>query len=154
MTGKTLIEQLTQLRNNIVVGFLVINIMWIIVITLLGYHAKLTVLRTNALRLAFLIVYGSIFCIQFLALIWHRLITIIQLVARGVESGTQKNVCTEGNLSVQVMRNEDIEASINCHDGDVVDGGIRSTSKRVKKRQDNNERQPLLSASNRSHEYS
>ena len=75
-------------------------------------------------------------------------------MARGVDSGTQKSVCTEDNVSGQVIRSEDIEASVNCHDGDLVDGGICNTSKRVRERQDNrksSERQPLLSASNCSH---
>lgn len=68
------------------------NIIWIVLITLLGYHANLTVLRTNPLGFAFLVIYGVIFCVQFLCLIWHRLITIIRSLAQRGRSSRPTDV--------------------------------------------------------------
>ena len=68
--------------------FVVTNTIWIILITLLAQHANLTVLNTNALGLGFLVIYGLIVCLQFLTLIWHRLITIIHYLAHRVHDST------------------------------------------------------------------
>ena len=36
---------------------------------------------TNPLGLAFLAIYGGLFVIQFIALVWHRALTFLQLIA-------------------------------------------------------------------------
>lgn len=82
-------QKLTELRNHTVVVFTLTNIIWIVLITLLAQHANLTVLQTNALGLAFLVVYGLIVVVQFLTLIWHRLITILHYLAHPVRDTTQ-----------------------------------------------------------------
>jgi hypothetical protein len=42
---------------------------------------NLSALGSNPLGLVFLFVYGCLFVIQFLTLIWHRAVTFLQLIA-------------------------------------------------------------------------
>ena len=81
-------QKLKELRNETVLVFAVTNIIWIVLITMLGVHANLSVFHTNALGLAFLAVYGLIFLIQFLTLICHRLITLIHTLSHRVRFGS------------------------------------------------------------------
>ena len=61
----------------------VINVMWMCLMLLLadGPSQSLDVLGTNPLGLTFVLIYGGVFSIQFLALIWHRFATFVQFVA-------------------------------------------------------------------------
>ena len=81
-------KELKELRNQTVLVFVVTNIIWIVLITLLAQHANLTVLGTNALGLGFLVIYGLIFSLQFLTLIWHRLSTIVHALAHPIHDST------------------------------------------------------------------
>ena len=82
-------QNLKELRNEMVVVFAVTNIIWVVLITMLGFHAKLSVFHTNALGFVFLAVYGLIFLVQFLALICHRIITVIHYLAHDDHSSSK-----------------------------------------------------------------
>ena len=75
-------QNLKELRNEMVAVFSVTNIIWVVLITMLGFYAKLSVFHTNALGFAFLAVCGLIFFVQFLALIYHRFITVCHYLAQ------------------------------------------------------------------------
>ncbi len=62
---------------------LVINGIWLCLMILLaeGQSQSLNVLGTNPLGLTFVLIYGGVFSIQFLALLWHRFATFVQFVA-------------------------------------------------------------------------
>ena len=62
--------------------FLVVNTIWILLISLLQNRPMLNVLGTNILALAFLIVYGVVIAVQFLACLWHRVETAIHYLSR------------------------------------------------------------------------
>ena len=82
-------KNLKELRNEMVVVFAVTNTIWIVLITMLGFHANLSVFHTNALGFAFLAVYGLIFFVQFIALIWHRIITVRHYLAHQDHSSSK-----------------------------------------------------------------
>jgi chitin synthase len=75
-------EKLIELRNSTLLVFAITNVIWLILISTLVTKAQLNVLDTNALGLAFLIVFGLILCIQFICMLLHRCSTWMHLIAR------------------------------------------------------------------------
>ncbi|XP_062523518.1 uncharacterized protein LOC134198189 isoform X2 [Corticium candelabrum] len=87
--GGKIKQNLNELRNKMVFVFAVTNITWIVLISMLGFHANLSVFLTNALGFLLLAVYGLIFLVQFLALICHRIITVIHYLAHKDHSSSK-----------------------------------------------------------------
>ena len=75
-------EKLEDLRDSMLMVFLIGNLIWMILLMTLVKQERLNVLGTNALGLAFLCVYGFITVIQFLTLLWHRGVTFLHVIAR------------------------------------------------------------------------
>ncbi|XP_013407366.1 uncharacterized protein LOC106171524 [Lingula anatina] len=81
-TEEELKDKLVELRNFYLILFAVINALWLIFILLLANEKVLFVLGTNPLGLAFLVVFGIVLVIQFLAMIVHRIATWMHMIAR------------------------------------------------------------------------
>jgi len=75
--------KLRSLRNVAVIVLFMLNALWILVMVELAQQQSqsLNIFHTNPLGFVFLLVYGSIFLIQFLSMLWHRLSTAIQYIA-------------------------------------------------------------------------
>lgn len=77
-------DELKYLRNSVLISFLLINLIWIILISLLTVNelnSKLG-LSNKFLSLIFLIVYGFIVLVQFLAMLFHRTVTLAHYISR------------------------------------------------------------------------
>jgi chitin synthase len=76
-------QSLAKLRNVSVTVLFLLNMTWVsIMLELSGARTKsLHVLHTSPLGLLFLFVYGSIFMVQFSAMLWHRFGTMVQYFA-------------------------------------------------------------------------
>eukprot|EP00040_Diaphanoeca_grandis_P018849 m.99217 g.99217 ORF g.99217 m.99217 type:complete len:1565 (-) comp27137_c0_seq3:25-4719(-) len=76
-------QKLGSLRNVAIIVLFVVNTIWIVVILELSSSGTLAlkVYGQNPLGFMFLIVYGSLFLIQFCSLLWHRMATAVQYVA-------------------------------------------------------------------------
>ena len=76
-------KKLRDLRNISLLVLLLTNIMWIVFLYTLVFPqiAKYN-LPDRAFSLFFLVAFSIIACIQFIALIFHRFITLIHLLAR------------------------------------------------------------------------
>ncbi|XP_046857125.1 uncharacterized protein LOC124450504 isoform X2 [Xenia sp. Carnegie-2017] len=77
-----LADKLEDLRSSVVLAFTVANMVWIILIYVLARHASLKVQSTNFLSLAFLVAFGAIVVIQFFTMLWHRVDTLLHILAR------------------------------------------------------------------------
>ncbi|KAI8518014.1 hypothetical protein Bbelb_040310 [Branchiostoma belcheri] len=75
-------EQLEELRNSWLIVLFVSNALWLTLILTLASQANLQVLDTNPLGLVFLVVFGFILIIQFLAMLVHRAWTVVHMLAR------------------------------------------------------------------------
>ena len=75
-------EKLVELRNTTLLIFAVSNALWLIIIMTLVQHQSLKFLGVDVAGLCFLAVYGMIFILQFLALLAHRLLTVLHILAR------------------------------------------------------------------------
>ncbi|PFX22865.1 Ankyrin repeat and sterile alpha motif domain-containing protein 1B [Stylophora pistillata] len=75
-------EKLVELRNTTFLVFGVSNALWMIIILALVRHKDLKILGVDVIGLGFLTIYGGIFAVQFLALLWHRFKTLIHILAR------------------------------------------------------------------------
>ena len=76
-------EKLRNLRNLALLVLLLTNIMWIVFLyTLIFPQLTKYNLPDRAFSLFFLAVYSIIICIQFIAMIFHRFITLVHLLAR------------------------------------------------------------------------
>ena len=95
-------QNLKEHRNEMVVVFAVTNVIWIVVVTMLGFHANLSGFHTDALGFVFLDVYGLIFLVQFLSLIWHRIITVIHYLAHQDHSSSKMPIAFD-------MRRDDVD---------------------------------------------
>ena len=71
-----------ELRDLALMVFAVSNAIWIILIVTLLKRTELNFLGTNVLGLAFLCIYGVLVILQFITLLWHRLITVSHMLAR------------------------------------------------------------------------
>ncbi|XP_066293420.1 uncharacterized protein [Branchiostoma lanceolatum] len=75
-------EQLEELRNSWLIILAVSNALWLTLILTLAQQANLQLLGTNPLGLVFLSVFGCIIVIQFLAMLVHRVWSLMHLLAR------------------------------------------------------------------------
>ena len=75
-------EKLVELRNKTLLVFGITNALWMIIILTSVQHKSLKLLGVDVVGLGFLTVYGFIFVLQFLALLLHRVRTIIHVLAR------------------------------------------------------------------------
>lgn len=76
-------QKLTALRNVAMIVLFMLNALWVLIMVELAQQQSqsLNVFHTNPLGFVFLVVYGSIFVMQFLAMCWHRLSTLVQYIA-------------------------------------------------------------------------
>eukprot|EP00053_Salpingoeca_punica_P019993 m.205680 g.205680 ORF g.205680 m.205680 type:complete len:1653 (+) comp17763_c0_seq1:181-5139(+) len=85
-TGKLaeLKDNLQRYRNSAVLVIFLLNAFWVVLMLILQTHqaGNLHVIGTNPLGLLFLVLYGGIFVVQFLALVWHRMGTVIQALSQ------------------------------------------------------------------------
>ena len=76
-------EKLRNLRNLALLVLLLTNIMWIVFLyTLIFPQLRKYNLPDRAFSLFFLAMFSIIICIQFVAMIFHRFITLVHLLAR------------------------------------------------------------------------
>ena len=76
-------QNLEELRNNTLVAMLVINVLWIVVLLSiqLTYFSQFGITQ-SLLPIAFSVLYFGVILAQFLALVVHRLETLVHVVAR------------------------------------------------------------------------
>ena len=76
-------SKLFELRNSAIVIFAVSNILWVVIMmALLHQGQKLTVLNSNFLSVAFLVIYACIMIVQFITLLIHRVSTWMHFISR------------------------------------------------------------------------
>ena len=76
-------DELKYLRNSVLIAILLVNLMWIILLYLLTIDELETLGLTNKfLSLLFLAVYGLILIIQFVAMLFHRTVTLSHYMSR------------------------------------------------------------------------
>ncbi|XP_055863773.1 uncharacterized protein LOC106072126 isoform X3 [Biomphalaria glabrata] len=75
-------EKLVGLRNNWIMTIAVANTLWLILLATIASKGNLTVIGANPIGLVFLIIFGLLFLVQFLAMIVHRVSTLCHYVAR------------------------------------------------------------------------
>lgn len=76
-------SKLFELRNSAMVIFAVSNVLWLVIMmALLHQGQKLTVLNSNFLSVAFLVIYACIMIVQFITLLIHRVSTWMHFVSR------------------------------------------------------------------------
>lgn len=75
-------KKLGGLRNQWLMILACTNSLWIILIVTLAAQANLTVIGSNPIGLVFLFIFGSIFVLQFLAMLFHRFSTLTHFLAR------------------------------------------------------------------------
>ena len=74
-------EELVKLRNVALVISGLINVLWIIILLSFVQHNYLKVLIID-IGIGFQPLYGFIYVIQFLALLGHRFVTVVRILAR------------------------------------------------------------------------
>jgi hypothetical protein len=76
-------QKLRHLRNVAIIVLFMLNALWILVMVELAQDQtqSLNIFHTNPLGFVFLLVYGSIFFVQFLSMMWHRLSTAVHYIA-------------------------------------------------------------------------
>ncbi|XP_078666517.1 uncharacterized protein LOC144908633 [Branchiostoma floridae x Branchiostoma belcheri] len=74
--------KLVGLRNSALVVLLVVNVLWITIMVVLSSRPALQVLGQNPMGFLSLAVFGLVQVIQFLAMMYHRLLTLLHAVAR------------------------------------------------------------------------
>ncbi|XP_032242861.1 uncharacterized protein LOC5517022 [Nematostella vectensis] len=110
-------DKLEDLRNTTLMVFLISNVLWMIVIMVLVKHSNLKLLGVDFVGLMFLSVYGTIILFQFIAMLAHRLTTLIHLLARapyicGVQEET--TVVQVDNLNEQHLTLSSPETVEDC----------------------------------------
>lgn len=75
-------EKLVELRNSTLITFTIVNALWLMILMTLARHQNLKVLGVDVIGLSFLAVYGLIMLIQFAAMLIHRTITFLHVIAR------------------------------------------------------------------------
>ncbi|XP_078577195.1 uncharacterized protein LOC144862522 isoform X2 [Branchiostoma floridae x Branchiostoma japonicum] len=74
--------KLVELRNMWLGVLLIINVLWITIVVSLTYIPELRLWDANPLSLLSLLVFGLLQLIQFLAMLYHRLRTLLHYIAR------------------------------------------------------------------------
>jgi len=75
-------EKLVELRNTALLIFGVSNALWTVIVLTLVQQKDLKVFGVDVIGLAFLLIYGLLVVLQFLALLAHRFKTIVHILAR------------------------------------------------------------------------
>ena len=76
-------SDLKFLRNYALIAMLLINMMWLILLSIFTFRELQDIgLSANILGLLFLAVYGILIMIQFLGMIVHRVVTLSHYIAR------------------------------------------------------------------------
>lgn len=76
-------SDLKFLRNYALIAMLLINMMWLILLSIFTFNELQDIgLSANILGLLFLAVYGILIMIQFLGMIVHRVVTLSHYIAR------------------------------------------------------------------------
>ena len=76
-------DDLNNLRNHALIAMLLINLIWLIVFSLFRFDdLKAVSLNEKALGLLFLAVYGMLLLVQFIGMLFHRLVTLAHYIAR------------------------------------------------------------------------
>ncbi|CAH1251631.1 CASKIN2 [Branchiostoma lanceolatum] len=81
-SDKRLDEKLISLRNSALVVLLVVNVLWITIMMVLSSRQALKVLGESPTSFLSLAVFGIVQVIQFLAMLYHRLLTLLHYLAR------------------------------------------------------------------------
>ena len=97
-------NDLKLLRNYTLIALLIVNIMWLILLSIFTFNELEQVgLTASILSLLFLAAYGIIITVQFFAMIFHRVVTLSHYIAR-----LNQNMPVENdNESTQVRSVED-----------------------------------------------
>ncbi|XP_029657956.2 chitin synthase chs-2-like isoform X2 [Octopus sinensis] len=74
--------KLGELRNNWTLVIAVSNTIWLVLLATMATQANLAVYSSNPLGFVFLAVFGFIFVLQFLCMLFHRMGTLMHLIAR------------------------------------------------------------------------
>ncbi|KAI8493753.1 hypothetical protein Bbelb_286740 [Branchiostoma belcheri] len=74
--------KLVELRNMWLGVLLIVNVLWITIVVSLTYIPELRLWDANPLSLLSLLVFGLLQLIQFLAMLYHRLRTLLHYIAR------------------------------------------------------------------------
>ena len=76
-------DELKYLRNSVLIALLLINLIWIMLLYLLVIEKLGDIgLNKKYLSLLFLVVYGLILIIQFVAMLFHRTVTLSHYISR------------------------------------------------------------------------
>ena len=76
-------SDLKLLRNYTLIALLIVNIMWLILLSIFTFNELEQVgLTASILSLLFLAAYGIIITIQFFAMIFHQVVTLSHYIAR------------------------------------------------------------------------
>ena len=94
-------SDLKFLRNYALIAMLLINMMWLILLSIFTFSELQDIgLSANILGLLFLAVYGILIMIQFLGMIVHRVVTLSHYIAR-----------LNQNLPIEVEHTENVAHS-------------------------------------------
>ncbi|XP_046555805.1 uncharacterized protein LOC124265054 [Haliotis rubra] len=74
--------RLGELRNSWLMVLAVSNSLWLILIITLAAKTQFKIFGANSLGLSFLLIFGTLLVIQFLAMIIHRISTLVHFLAR------------------------------------------------------------------------
>ena len=84
-------EKLVELRNSTLIMFTIVNALWLMILLTLARHQNLKVFGVSVIGLSFLAIYGLIMLIQFFAMLIHRSITLLHVVARAPWTCSSRN---------------------------------------------------------------
>ncbi|GFN90029.1 chitin synthase [Plakobranchus ocellatus] len=96
---------LIRLRNSWLTILAVANTLWLILVVTLADRANLTVIGANPVGLSFLFIFGLLFLIQFVAMLYHRVLTLSHYLARAAYKCDK--CCMTGPSSCQRQSNEE-----------------------------------------------
>ena len=82
-SNKDVLKSLESLRNSVLGGLLLVNLMWIVLLsTLTFWQLGQYNIDPRAFQLLFLSVYGIIIVIQFFTMLAHRAVTLVHYLGR------------------------------------------------------------------------
>lgn len=99
-------NDLKFMRNYMLLAMLLINLIWLLLISLFTFSELKTLgLSGNVLGLLFLAVYGVLFSIQFIGMLLHRVVTLSHYIARLNQSLPIEHSVLDGtaNMSTSVV---------------------------------------------------
>ena len=103
-------RSLQSLRNGVLAGLFLVNIMWIVLLYTLEFPELQDYgLDSRGFQLLFLAVYGFIIIIQFITLIFHRIVTLIHYLGRLQPSEVTRDL----GDSIEVVRTYEVLGVLN-----------------------------------------